>query len=80
MLQFSQDGTLLIETSGKVHCSWVIRSEEDCVEDFGSTGEVVQCRFNDASIGTCPKDFRGVHMEILEAKLPTKIYMNVYWL
>ena len=24
VLQFSQDGTLLIEMSGKVHCSWVI--------------------------------------------------------
>ena len=57
VLQFSQDGTLLIETSGKVHCSWVIRSEEDGVHDFGSTGEVVQCGFNNTSIGACPKDF-----------------------
>ena len=57
VLQFSQDGTLLIETSGKVHCSWVVGSEEDGVQDFGSTGEVVQCGFNNTSIGTCPKNF-----------------------
>ena len=50
VLQFSQDGTLLIKTSGKVHCSWVVRSEEDGVQDFGSTGEVVQCGFNNTSI------------------------------
>ena len=57
MLQFLQDGTLLIETSGKIHCSWVVGSEEDGVQDFGSTGEVVQCGFNNTSIGACPEDF-----------------------
>ena len=56
VLQVSQDGTLLIETSSKVHCSWVVGSEEDGVQDFGSTGEVVQCGFNNTSIGPCPKD------------------------
>ena len=57
VLQFSQDGTLLIETSGEVHCSWVVGSEEDGMQDFGSTGEVVQCGFNNTSIGACPEDF-----------------------
>ena len=56
VFQFSQDGTLLIETSGKVYCSWVIRSEEDGMQDFSSTGEMIQRGFDNASIGTCPEN------------------------
>ena len=69
VLQFSQDGTLLIETSGKAHCSWVVGSEEDGVQNFGSTGEVViQRGFNDISIGTCSKYFGHMYMEVIVAK------------
>ena len=77
MLQALQDGTLLVEAADKVDCSWVIVSEEDSVQDLGSTGEVVQCGLDHTPIGASPQNLRGVHMDILVAKLTIKTHMDI---
>ena len=77
MLQTSQDGTLLVKSSSKVHGSWVIISEEDSVQDLGSTGKVVQCGLDNTPIGSSSQDLGCVDMDILVAKLTTKMNMDI---
>ena len=77
MLQTSQDGTLLVKSSSKVHGSWVIISEEDSVQDLGSTGKVVQCGLDNTPIGSSSEDLGCVYMDILVAKLTTRMNMDI---
>ena len=77
MLQALQDDTFLVEAADKVDCPWIIISEEDGVQDLGSTGEVVQCGLDHTPIGASPQNLRGVHMDILVAKLTIKTHMDV---
>ena len=77
VLHTLQDDTLLVEASGKVGCPRVIVSEEDCVQDLGGTGEVVQCGSYHTPVGASPEDLRGVHDDILVAKLTVKAHMDI---
>ena len=77
MLQISQNVALQFETSGKIDCSWIIISKEDGVEDFSSTGEVIQCCLDNATIGPSPKDLGSVYVGILVAKLATEINVDI---
>ena len=77
MLQALQDDTLLLKAADKIDCPWVIVSEEDGVHDLGGTGEVVKCGLDHTPIGASPQDLRGVHVDILVAKLTIKTHMDV---
>ena len=77
MLHTSQDVALCIKMSSKVGSPGVVISEEDSVQDLGSTREVVQCGPNHAPIGACPEDHRCEYSDILVAKLTTKVYMDI---
>ena len=65
MLHTSQDVALCIKMSSKVGSPGVVISEEDSVQDLGSTREVVQCGPNHAPIGACPENLRCEYSDIL---------------
>ena len=77
VLHTLQDDTLLVEASSKVGCPRVVVSEEDCVQDLGGTGEVVQCGSYHTPVGASPEDLGGVHDDILVAKLTVKAHMDI---
>ena len=69
---------LCIKMSSKVGSPGVVISEEDSVQDLGSTGEVVQCGLDHTPIGACPKDLGCVYSDTLVAKLTTKTDTDIW--